>query len=202
MINVIDFFNAPRFDKELDDMFLARKLAFTDRLGCVPSMNDREVDQFDTYRSQPTYLTVTDKGIYQGSLRLVPMSKPNMLANVFPYLVPEEKLPYGYGVKEISRIHMVQRPDTPRKRGINVYLGELFAGLGQYALRINCREMISVVDARMLRVIRIAGAKPELLDPNGYLQDDGIMCYVISLSRADLDRVKESFGIDKIILND
>jgi N-acyl-L-homoserine lactone synthetase len=202
MINIIDYFNAPRFEKELDDMFLARSDVFTKRLGWVPSMNDREVDQFDTYRSSPTYLTVTDNGLYQGSLRLIPMSKPNMLANVFPYLVPEDLIPHSFGVKEISRIHMVQRPDTPRKRGINIYLGELFAGLGKFAIKIGCYDMITVVDERMLRVIRIAGAKPTLLYPEGYLQDDGILCWVISLARDDLERIKQSFGIEKITLND
>jgi N-acyl-L-homoserine lactone synthetase len=203
MIHVIDYHNSTMFRNSqlLDDMFLARCKAFTDRLGWVPSMNDREVDQFDTIRSQPTYMIVTNpNGQYEGSVRLVDTDKPNMLANVFPHLIPSHLIPASIDFIEMSRIHMLEGTNAPRKRGINVYLGELFVGLGTYMYKFDYDKMVTVVDERMLRVLKIAGTNPELLHPEGFVEPDGIKSFVVWIHRESLDNVKKMFNIDNVII--
>src|SRR5574337_1223484 len=98
MIITANYFNIEEFREEVDAMFKARSKVFTDRLGWVPSMDDREVDQFDTYLSKPDYVICIDNDTkeYCGSLRLIETHRPNMLANVFPYLVPDQsKIPHS-----------------------------------------------------------------------------------------------------------
>jgi N-acyl-L-homoserine lactone synthetase len=203
MISTIGFYNVDTAwnSRLFDEMLMARKKVFTDRLGWVPSMNDREVDQFDTYKSQPLYMVVTNpEGGYEGSCRFISTSKPNMLADVFPYLISSDLIPCDPDILEVSRFHAGVGTNAPRKRGINQYIGELCAGIGEFMYRYDYEKMIMVCDERMVRVLKIAQADPQLVDPTstGYVEEDGIKSFVIWIYRDRLDAVMKMFNIEKV----
>lgn len=181
MIITANYFNSDIYHKELDEMFRARSEVFTKRLNWVPSMNDREVDQFDTYLSSPEYVICVDNltGEYQGSLRLIQMDRPNMLANVFPYLVPEGQIiPTSSLVIESSRLHLIQNSSTKRIRGINFALGEMLMFLSIYAEYYEYETLVTVTDSLFLRVLKTIGVRPKLYSEEGYTEPDGCVSYV------------------------
>jgi N-acyl-L-homoserine lactone synthetase len=201
MILEVTYNNASSFKKELDQMFQARSKVFTDRLNWVPSMNGREVDQFDTYISKPVYIICVDDETreYRGSLRLIQMNYPNMFADVFPYLAKGKPITTSEDAIESSRIHLIDSPMVKRKKGINTALGELFAYLGIYMRKYAYDELVTVTDSLFLRILKMIGLKPALYSDEGYIEPDGCVSYVATFKPDDVLVVKKFFGID---LND
>ena len=71
-------------------MFCNRALTFSERLGWDVVVKDGyERDEFDD--ANPLYLVSVDPNTneYWGSLRLLPTTGPNMLRDVFPFLLEE-----------------------------------------------------------------------------------------------------------------
>src|SRR5580693_10618951 len=90
MIKLIEGSNASQFPVEIDAMFRNRAEIFSERLGWKVSVkNGRERDVFDD--ANPLYLVSVDPITrrYRGSLRLLPTTGPNMLRDVFPFLLDE-----------------------------------------------------------------------------------------------------------------
>jgi N-acyl-L-homoserine lactone synthetase len=87
----------------LMEMHHDRKQVFVDRLGwTLPSPGSwLEVDQFDN--DYAVYLLAREEGRHQGSVRLLPSTRPNMLESLFSHLCPGG-VPGGEDVWEISRL--------------------------------------------------------------------------------------------------
>jgi N-acyl-L-homoserine lactone synthetase len=92
------------FAGALMEMHHDRKQVFVDRLGWrLPAKGSwLEVDQFDN--DYAVYLLArSDEGRHQGSVRLLPSSRPHMLDTLFSHLCPAG-VPGGDDVWEISRL--------------------------------------------------------------------------------------------------
>ena len=137
MLKLIEGSYAPKFPKEMDAMFRNRALTFSERLGWDVAVNDgHERDVFDD--ANPLYLISVDPETneYWGSLRLLPTTGPNMLRDIFPYLLGEGEFIESATIWESSRICAVSaegQPDRSRN-GVNLALGELLAGIGEVAI--------------------------------------------------------------------
>ncbi len=166
MLKLIEGSYASSFPKELDAMFRNRAELFSQRLGWdVVVKNGYERDRFDDLN--PLYLVSVDPVTerYWGSLRLLPTTGPNMLRDVFPQLLEEGEVVESATIWESSRICAIAAEGQPDrgKNGVNYVLSELIAGIGEVALLAGLTQIVSVFDARILRVLKSIGCEPEII---------------------------------------
>ncbi len=137
MLKLIEGSYASFFPREMDAMFRDRARTFSGRLGWEVKVKDGyERDSFDD--ANPLYLVSVDpdKEQYRGSLRLLPTTGPNMLRDVFPFLLDEDEYIESATIWEASRICAMAADGQPErsKNGVSVALGELIAGIGEVAI--------------------------------------------------------------------
>ena len=166
MLKLIQGSQASLFPKEMDAMFRNRALTFSERLGWDVTVKDGyERDEFDD--ANPLYLVSVDPytSEYWGSLRLLPTTGPNMLRDVFPFLLGEGEFIESATIWESSRICAVAAEGQPERstNGVNLVLGELIAGIGEAAILAGLTQIVSVFDARIYRVLRAVGCNPQLI---------------------------------------
>jgi acyl homoserine lactone synthase len=145
-------------------MFRNRAVVFSERLRWKVSVKDGyERDVFD--EANPLHLiAVDDFGNYKASVRLLPTCGPNMLRDVFPFLIPNGQVIRDPKIWEASRICVLSNhADTLRTEGLNVALGEIIGGIGETAMELGLREIVAVFDARMLRVLKSIHSVFELI---------------------------------------
>jgi N-acyl-L-homoserine lactone synthetase len=166
MLKLIEGSYASFFPKEMNAMFRNRAETFSERLRWdVVVKNGYEQDQFDD--ANPLYLVSVDPDTedYWGSLRLLPTTGPNMLRDVFPYLLEEGECIESATIWEISRIcckDVDGQPERSRRR-VNYALNELIMGVGEVALLAGLTQVVCVFDARMFRVVKAAGCNPQII---------------------------------------
>ncbi len=140
----------------LDQMFQLRARVFKDRLNWdVTVMNGREVDSFDD--CDALYLTSINEqtGKLQGSLRLLPTTGPNMLRDVFGALLSGGEVVQSPLIWESSRFCI--DPDLAAQPGrLNSVTTELFCAVVEVGLFAGLETVVSVYDARMVRIFRRA----------------------------------------------
>jgi len=161
MLKFIEGSRAKLFPREMDAMFRNRALTFSERLGWDVSVVDGyERDVFDD--ANPLYLVSVE---YWGSLRLLPTTGPNMLRDVFPYLLDEDEYIESATIWESSRICAVAVGGQPQRsrNGVNFVLSELIAGIGEVAILAGLTQIVSVFDARIYRVLKAVGCNPQLI---------------------------------------
>jgi acyl homoserine lactone synthase len=166
MLKLIEGSRASLFPTEMDAMFRNRALTFSKRLGWDVVVKDGyERDEFDD--ANPLYLVSVDPNTneYWGSLRLLPTTGPNMLRDVFPYLLKEDEYIESATIWESSRICAVAVEGQPQRsrNGVNFVLSELIAGIGQVAVTAGLTQIVSVFDARIYRVLKAVGCNPQLI---------------------------------------
>lgn len=166
MLKVIEGSRSSLFPTEMDAMFRNRALTFSQRLGWDVVVRDGyERDEFDD--ANPLYLVSVDPNTneYWGSLRLLPTTGPNMLRDVFPYLLKEDEYIESATIWESSRICAVAVEGQPQRsrNGVNFVLSELIAGIGEVAIVAGLTQIVSVFDARIYRVLKAVGCNPQLI---------------------------------------
>src|SRR5271170_4760087 len=152
MLKFIEGSRATLFPNEMDEMFRNRAVTFSERLGWDVKVKDGyERDSFDD--ANPLYLVSVDpdKEQYRGSLRLLPTTGPNMLRDVFPFLLDEDEYIESATIWEASRICAMAADGQPErsKNGVNLALGELLAGIGEVAIIAGLTQIVAVFDARI-----------------------------------------------------
>jgi N-acyl-L-homoserine lactone synthetase len=149
------------YKNELLEMHRQRCRVFRDRLGWdVPVRNGLERDEYDDLR--PTYLLAfDDEQDLAGSWRMLPTTGPNMLANTFPQLLDGEVMPSAPDVWECSRFAVDSaRGRTESLASMNRFTSEIICGLIEHSLSRGIREIITVCDILVARVLPRFGADP------------------------------------------
>lgn len=201
MIRLIPGSLAHRYPREIDAMFRSRAETFFDRLGWeVVVANGYEKDRFDTF--DPLYLVSVDpdSGEYWGSLRLLATTGPNMLSDVFPQLLGGREPISDPAIWESSRISVAIRdnPSDRTRAWLNYALCELLLGVGEVGIAAGLTRIVSVFDARMLRILRTAGCEPRII---GTPQRVGkAMSYAGLFDAIFLMRLRENLGITSSVL--
>lgn len=105
MIDVVLPENRFAFAHALLEMHHDRKRVFVDRLGWnLPSRESwLEVDEFDNEYAVYLIARAPGTGRHQGSVRLLPSTRPHVLASLFPWLCADG-VPVGEECWEISRL--------------------------------------------------------------------------------------------------
>ena len=146
--------------KLVDSMFQLRAKIFADRLGWdVNVKNGIERDGFDDIN--PLYLlSIGAQGQLNGSLRLLPTTGPNMLADVFSKILDEGDDVRSPLIWESSRFCVSADAGAERTGNrLNYTTGELLAGLCEVGMVAGLQSIVTVYDARIKRVVRIAGCE-------------------------------------------
>lgn len=155
MIDVVtpDLYAA--YAEELAQMFQQRFRVFKQRLGWdVPVANEEERDSFDDL--YPIYLLAKDADEkLVGSWRFLPTTGPYMLRDVFPELLQGERAPYHPLIWEGSRFAVEGRGQRGR------ISSELLCAVTETCLAMGIRELITVYDPRMERLLPRLGCPPK-----------------------------------------
>lgn len=202
MLKLIEGSYASFFPKEADAMFRNRAETFAGRLGWEVVVKDGyERDRFDD--ANPLYLVSVDPDTeeYWGSLRLLPTTGPNMLRDVFPQLLDGDYIESAT-IWESSRICAAAVPGQPERgrHGVNYVLSELILGIGEVSVAAGLTQIVSVFDARMLRVLRNAGLKIDIIGTPQRIGD--VMSYagLFDTGEGPLKAFRAATGIDRSVL--
>jgi len=139
----------------LRQMFQQRYRVFRQRLGWdVTGEAGEERDEFDSFF--PIYLLGYDgTGRLAGSWRFLPTTGPYMLRDVFPQLLHGAKAPYHPLIWEGSRFAVERRGSRLR------ISSELLCAVTETCIAFGIRELITVYDARMERLLPRLGCPPK-----------------------------------------
>lgn len=161
-----------------------------------------ERDRFDD--ENPLYLVSVDprSGEYWGSLRLLPTTGPNMLRDVFPFLLDDNEVIESATIWECSRICAAAKDgQSGRARGcINYVLAELLVGIGDVARLAGLTQIVAVFDARIFRILKAAWCKPEIIGIPRRI--GGTMSYagLFDMDEAFQRAVRSRLGIEGCVL--
>jgi len=166
MIKLIQGNDANQHPAHIAQMFRLRARAFRDRLDWdVKVVDGEERDSFDALN--PLYvLSVDSVGRVVGSARLLQTTGPNMLANVFPQLLPSGTTIRSPLVWESTRFCVDTEASPPRAAtGLSPASGEIMASEIEIGLEAGLTHIVTVVDVRMERILRRSGCGFERLAP-------------------------------------
>lgn len=165
MIVCINGNERDRYQDLVTEMYRQRARVFSERMKWDVLVRDgMEYDVFD--EENPLYLLSVDQetGRLRGSLRLLPTTGPNMLRDVFPQLLPPDQIIESPTVWESSRFSMDTEAMAPLPgRRVSYVTCELIAGITEISLQSGISHIVSVFDAAMFRVLKAAGAGPDLI---------------------------------------
>jgi len=198
VLKVIEGKRSSLYPMEMDAMFRNRAQIFSERLGWEVTVKDGyERDTFDD--ANPLYLISVDPHTneYWGSLRLLPTTGPNMLRDVFPFLLSEGEYIESATIWETSRICAVSSEGQPERsqNGVSLALGELLAGIGEVAIIAGLTQIVAVFDARIYRILKAAGCDPQIIGAPRRI--GGTMSYagLFDTGEGPLQAIRDALGI-------
>lgn len=155
MIDVVTPDLYAEYTGALLQMFRQRCRVFRQRLGWDVAVSDgEERDSFDNF--YPIYLLAMDpEERVLGSWRFLPTTGPYMLRDVFPELLEGERPPYHPLIWEGSRFAVEGRGNRGRVSS------ELLCAVTETCIAMGIRELITVYDARMERLLPRLGCPPK-----------------------------------------
>ena len=181
------------FSNDLTEMHRLRYRVFKLRLDWdVEVSDDQERDRFDDLH--PIYVLQRDlDGRVTGCARLLPTLGPSMLHDVFPALLHGEPMRSSPAIWESSRF-AVDAPENAPKAAGGIATGtyELFAGLVEFGLARELREIVTVTDARLERILRRASWPLRRIGPAVQIGNTLAVAGFLEVSRAALQRLREA----------
>ena len=138
-------------------MHRLRGRVFKERLDWDVSVSGGlEIDQYDTH--SPIYLIALEQGEVVGSVRLLPTTGPNMLADTFPVLLDGHAAPKAARIWESSRFCVdTKNVATTAENGLREATFLLFAAMIEWGQQCDLQAIATVTDLRMERILRRAG---------------------------------------------
>ena len=184
MIRLVQGSQKARFPREIDEMHQLRARVFHERLGWEVMVVDKwEIDIFDSLN--PLYLlALDDNGTVRGSLRLLPTTGPNMLRDVFPYLLPEGETVESGTVWEASRLcvdHTFKGLNSAST--IQKITGELLLALDEVGELAGLSAVVTVHDMYVNRILKRLKAQGESLAAPQKV--GGVLTHVCFFERSD-----------------
>ncbi len=201
MIEVVTPDIAFLYRDKLDAMFALRHRVFHERLGWdVNSRGGRERDVYDLHN--PVYLLATDEhGTVHGTWRLLPTTGPYMLRDVFGDVFADLDKPADPFVWEISRFAVEPGPTGEDRRGaLNRLTSELFVGLVEWALLFGIREVVTVHDIRVARLLNHLGVQPKSSSDPHRIGETVAVAGRFEVSDQVLENIRAATGVTDSVL--
>jgi len=178
---------------QLDAMHQLRYRVFKERLGWnVHTIDGRERDEFDDL--DPLYLLALDEGgAVVGSWRFLPTTGPYMLRDVFSQLLDGRPAPSDMGTWEGSRFAV----ERSRLRGstlasVSQVAGELLCSVVETCMAMGVRELITVYDRRMARLLCRMGCPPRQQSRCHTIGQAAAMAGYFDMTAEVLDSIREA----------
>lgn len=187
MIYCINYACASAQQHLLDGMFEDRRRLFVDLFGWnIPVVDGRfEIDQFDT--PDTIYIVATDEvGNHAASLRLMPSTRPHMLADVFPHLCPGG-VPVGPTVWESTRLCLPQRHGAEQRK---IYRNQLISAMVDFALPRGIDRLTGVLPDPFRREVLAMGWIAEALGPPLRIEGGPIGAFAAHVGPDTPDRLR------------
>ncbi len=196
MIGVVTPERYREYRREPSDMHRLRYRVFKERPGWeVKSSTDQERDEFDDLL--PVYILAFDQqGLLVGSWRLLPTTGPYMLREVFAQLLEHHVAPNDPCVWECSRFS-VECKDTHSNcpAAVNAVTQELFCGLIEYCPAQGIRDVVTVHDIRIARLLPRIGCHPRWRTRPRRIGRTGALAGRFDIAQTVLDSVRDLAGI-------
>ena len=202
MIKLINAYERFRYPYEIDEMHRLRARVFSERLGWDVSVEDGwERDRFDDLG--PLYLiSQDDQGEVVGTVRLLPTTGPNMLADVFSCLLPPNQGVRSAAIWESSRFSVAQKALSERSdRLINRTTAELLCGMTQVGMLAGLEFIVSVVDVHMERVLKRANCHCERIGEPRKIGRVTTVAGLWEIGQELLDNLHDASGIEGTVLS-
>lgn len=186
----------------LIEMHRLRFRVFKSRLDWeVTTSADMERDSYDDLG--PVYLLQRNAaGDLTGCVRLLPTTGPTMLRDTFPVLLHGQPMPSDPAVWETSRFALDQRAvASVGAGGVATETYELFVGLLEFGLANSIREIVTVTDARMERILRRANWPLLRLGEPVQIGDTRALAGSVEISDDILRRLRSRGGFREPLLN-
>ena len=201
MIRIIAPENYRAYRAELHAMHRLRCRVFRDRLGWDVTIHDgEERDQFDT--RDPVYILAFDeREVLVGSWRLLPTTGPNMLRDVFKKLLDGRELPEDPQIWECSRFSVdCEDSDDNSLTAVNRVTQELFCGLIEFCLEQGIRQMVTVYDIRIARLLPRVGCRPIWRTRPQRIGNTSALAGLFATDRATLEEIRRRAGISGSVI--
>lgn len=162
MIHLVEDHLSAGHQQLLRSMFADRKRLFVDCLGWdVPVINRKcEIDQFDTVGT--TYIiSANENGEHEASIRLIPSTRPHMLAELFSHFCPGG-VPVGPTIWESTRLCLPQRHGAERRRQLR---NILISAMVDFALARGITYLTGIIPEPFRKEVLAMGWSAEPLGP-------------------------------------
>ncbi len=189
MIHVIDYSSVTSHRQLLEGMFEDRRRLFVDLFGWNLAVIDGrfEKDQFDT--SDAVYIiAVTDRDEHAASLRLMPSTRPHMLATLFPHLCPGG-VPVGPTIWESTRLCLPQRHGAAQRK---IYRNQLISAMVDYALAHRIDRLTGILPEPFRREVLAMGWVGEALGPAVRIQGGPIGAFAAHVDNETPNRLRRT----------
>jgi acyl homoserine lactone synthase len=189
------------FADDLTEMHKMRARVFRDRLNWdVQVVDEMERDHFDDLH--PVYLLQRDRdGRICSCARLLPTLGPTMLRDTFSALLHGEPMRASPAIWESSRFALDVPDCAPQAAGgMAVGTYELFAGLVEFGLAKRLREIVTVTDVRLERILRRASWPLRRIGPPVQIGNTQAVAGFLEVSRAALQRLRNGGGLKGPVL--
>ncbi len=184
-------------------MFRLRKRTFYDRLKWdVSTIGEYEVDDFDALNPLYVLSIDEDSNTVIGSLRLLPTTGPNMLADIFHELLPQNQMIRNPTIWESSRYCVdTQLTEKWGEHGVHRVTAELLLALCEIGMEVGLTFIVTVIDLRMERILRRLNCAGERIgEPRKYGQVTAI-AGLWETSDETLMELRASSGIAESVLH-
>lgn len=181
-------------------MFRPRHEIFVDRLGWkIQAFNGLERGQFDqpgtVYRIRCYAL-----GEVITCPRMLQSDRPNLLKDVFPELVDGD-IPYSPLIWEASRVAVDHRKEKLLGIPPNWNLcGKLFCGIQEFAIFAGARNIVSVSDLRLERILKMGGWNPQRLGQAHLISGIDVCGEIFEVGPSALARIRKQARINDPVL--
>ena len=201
MLQLITEFSYGDFAEELASMYRLRYRVFKDRMGWdVDFSGDMEIDGFDALH--PAYLIQRGfDGSLNGCVRLLPTTGPTMLRDTFPALLHGTPMPCSSDIWETSRFALDVPESAPKGAGkIAIATYELFAGVVEFGLANGIREIVTVTDERVERILRRVRWPLRRTGPSERIGNTMAVAGYVEISRDVLAILRQGGGLKGPVL--
>ncbi len=185
----------------LDSMHRLRARVFRERMNWDVVVKDgREADQFDACR--PTYvLALSDQDQVAGCARLLPATGPTLLSVLFPELLESGAFKPHAAMIESSRFCVDTGVEAGRGgQTIHEATWTMFAAIIEWSMANGYRELVTVTDVRIERILRRAGWPMERIGGPKPIGDTTAVVGVLPTDEASFERVRPASYFSSINL--
>lgn len=178
-----------------------RYRVFHERLGWQVEVRNRmERDFFDDLN--PLYLLAyDDREDLVGTWRMLPTTGPYMLRDVFPQLLDGGAAPRDSATWEGSRFAVDCR--RHRKCGMGTpgrVTGEIFAAVVEFGLALQLRQVVTVYDKRIARLLPRIGCHPKWQSRQHRIGKTITLAGRFDISFEALDAIRRANGITGTVI--